>query len=96
MSEINKDTSAVQHSFVVRERAHVEIRGMVEVISFDENAVSLATTVGNMCIEGSELRVNVLDVNEGTVTVDGHIDSIGYTDTAASGTSRGFFGRLLR
>ena len=95
MNEIRKDAPAAQHSFVVQERAHVEIRGMTEVISFDENTVTLATTGGNMCIEGSELRVNVLDVKEGTVMVDGHIDSIGYTDIAASGTSRGFFERLL-
>ena len=68
---------------------------MTEVLSFDENSVSLATTSGNMIIEGRDLRVGVLDVKEGTVAVDGHIDSIYYQDDEQGDTSRGLFGRLF-
>ena len=96
MSDIKKETLPSEHGFIVKERAHVQIRGMTEVLSFDENNVALATTSGNMTIEGSELRVNVLDVKEGTVTVDGHIDSIYYQDDAPTDTSRGLFGKLFR
>ncbi len=95
MSEnIKKETSS-EHGFIVRERAHVEIRGMTEVLSFDEMNVALATTSGDMLIEGRELRVNVLDVKEGTVTVDGHIDSIYYRDNDTREPSRGLLGRLF-
>ncbi len=96
MKEIKKDTAPKEHGFIVRERAHVEIRGMTEVISFDETGVSLATTGGNMVIEGSDLHVNVLDVREGTVTVDGHVDSIYYSDPSPSDGSHGLFGRFFR
>ena len=96
MNEIKKETLPSAHGFIVKERAHVQIHGMTEVLSFDENNVSLATTSGNMNIEGSELRVNVLDVKEGTVTVDGHIDSIYYQDTEPSDRSRGLFGKRFR
>jgi hypothetical protein len=48
-----------------------------------------------MLIEGRELRVNVLDVKEGTVTVDGHIDSIYYRDNDIREPSRGLLGRLF-
>jgi sporulation protein YabP len=93
--EIKRDATPKEHGFIVKERAHVEIRGMTEVISFDEMGVSLATTGGNMVIEGSDLHVNVLDVREGTVTVDGHVDSIYYSDPSSADSSRGFFGRLF-
>ncbi len=83
------------HGFQVSERAHVEIRGMTEVISFDENAVVLATTSGNMSIEGTELRVNILDVKEGSVSVDGHIDCVYYFDPTSKQVTRGWFGRLF-
>jgi sporulation protein YabP len=96
MSEnTRKETQIPEHGFIVKARAHVEIRGMTEVLSFDETSVSLATTSGNMMIEGRELRVNVLDVKEGTVTVDGHIDSIYYQDNEPGDTSHGLFGRLF-
>ena len=84
------------HGFVVQDRAHVEIKGMTEVISFDENSVLLATTGGNMCVEGRGLRVNILDVKEGIVTVDGHVDSIYYSDVEPDDRSRGLLGRLFR
>ena len=96
MSETTrKEAQQSEHGFIVKERAHVEIRGMTEVLSFDESSVSLATTSGSMMIEGRELRVGVLDVKEGTVTVDGHIDSIYYQDSEPNDTSRGLFGRLF-
>lgn len=96
MSEMKKETAPSGHGFVVKERAHVEIKGITEVVSFDESSVSLATTSGHMTIEGAELHVNVLDVREGTVTVDGHIDSIYYSDPTPTNASRGLFGRLFR
>ena len=89
------EASKAPHCFVVEERAHVEIKGMTEVISFDENSVLLATTGGNMCVEGRELKVNVLDVKEGNVTVDGHVDSVYYSDVEPDDRSRGLLGRLF-
>ena len=82
-----------EHGFAVRGRAHVEIKGMTELISFDENSVQLSTTSGNMTVEGSELHVNILDVKEGNVSVDGHIDSIYYTDVEPA-RKRSLMGRL--
>ena len=96
MSEnTRKEPQPTEHGFIVKARAHVEIRGMTEVLSFDENSVSLATASGNLIIEGRALRVGVLDVKEGTVAVDGHIDSIYYQDDEQGDTSRGLFGRLF-
>ncbi len=89
------DTARTEHGFVVHQRAHVEIRGMTEVISFDENSVLLLTTSGTMCVEGKELRVNILDVKEGNVTIDGHVDSIYYSDAEQDDRSHGFLGRLF-
>lgn len=94
MSDLNREAEGV-HGFSVMERAHVEIHGMTEVVSFDENRVVLETTSGNMSVEGSDLRVNILDVREGTVSVDGHIDGIFYAESNPDSPSRGFFGRLF-
>lgn len=98
MSDLMRDGAKEQsseHGFIVHERAHVEIKGMTEVISFDENSVVLATTGGRMLIEGRELRVGELDVKDGNVVVDGHIDSIYYPDAEPSERSHGWFGRLF-
>ena len=95
MSDMKREAAATvrEHGFVVRERAQVEIKGMTQLISFDEASVQLATTSGSMTVEGSELHVNILDVKEGTVLVDGHIDSVYYTDTEQT-RKRTLMGRL--
>ena len=95
MSENMKKETPSEHGFIVRERAHVEIRGMTEVLCFDETSVALATTRGEMLIEGRDLRVGVLDVKEGTVSVYGHIESIYYRDEDTKDASHGLFGRLF-
>ena len=85
----------MEHGFLVRERAHVEIHGMTEVIRFDESCVVLATTGGRMVIEGRELRVGELDVKEGNIAVDGNVDSVYYPDATPDERPQGLFGRLF-
>ena len=96
MHEPNGQTNTpTTHSITSQDRRAITVRGVREVISFDESSVLLATTSGHMNIEGTGLRVNILDVKEGTVSVDGHIDSIYYSDNESEDRSHGFFGRLF-
>ena len=95
MMREDRENVKAEHGFIVRARAHVEIRGMTEVLSFDENTVTLATTSGRMTVEGRDLRVNILDVREGNVTVDGHIDSIYYPDDEPNDQPHSLFGRIF-
>ena len=84
------------HTFEVNERAHVEIRGMTEVISFDEAAVSLKTVCGEMTVEGEGLHIGVLDTERGLVALEGtSIDGIFYL-RADGGEKKGLFGRWRR
>ena len=89
------ETVSLPHKLTLTERKNMVMTGVTEVISFDENAVVLATTSGNMSIEGSELKVNILDVKEGSVSVDGHIDCVYYFDPTSKQITRGWFGRLF-
>ena len=88
-------TEKREHEIHVIKRGFMSVSGVDEVLSFDENSVLLSTTGGTMSVEGRELKVNVLDVKEGNVSVDGHIDSIYYSDTEPDDRSHGFLGRLF-
>ena len=83
------------HEVLVRERGEMRITGVTEVESFDEMGVSLRTLRGDMTVEGQGLRVGVLDVDRGIVTLSGRIDGIFYS-TEDSGEKRGLLGRLFR
>ena len=82
-----------RHSLTVRARHKIEIEGVTEVQSFDEQAVVLSTDCGLLTLEGEELRVGTLDIAGGTVAVEGRIDSLFYSSGAPA--RRGLRGRLF-
>ena len=83
------------HEWTVKERGEMRITGVKEVESFDETGVSLKTLCGDMTVEGEGLRVGVLDLERGVVTLSGRIDGIFYS-SASGEEKRGLFGRWFR
>ena len=80
------------HECHIRARAHADITGVREVLSFDDVSVVLVTSCGEMTVEGHELRVGTLDTERGIVAVDGHISSVCYIDDSSK-KKRGWFSR---
>ena len=76
-------------------RKEVNVSGVLGVESFDEAEVLLNTERGAMTVEGSGLRIGVLDVERGVVTVSGTIDAILYSDES-SNEKRGLLGKIFR
>lgn len=61
-------------------RKKLEVSGVMDVDSFDEENVMLCTENGMLNIKGSQLKINKLSVESGEVTVEGEINSLLYTD----------------
>ena len=68
------------HSFVSESRNSIKLLGVSDVVSFDDREVVLQTVCGGMTIEGEELHVGVLNVEEGRIEIDGRIDGLFYFD----------------
>ena len=86
------------HRIDLLDRKNLEVRGVTDVISFDEQLVVLNTVCGNMEIEGESLQIHVLNTADGVVSLDGRVDSIRYYESGTDekeGKNR-FFGRLFR
>jgi len=96
-TEATKDQKNLSHRIVVNQRESMELSGVTDVISFDEQTVVLSTVCGEMAIEGSTLHIHVLSMDQGIVTLDGRIDSVTYYEHESSGKGekQGFFGRLF-
>ena len=92
---MNGQTEKQNHTFSVTMRKEMSISGVKEVESFDENEVTLRTLGGGMTVEGSGLRIGVLDTDRGVVSLSGRIDAVLYTNDQAE-EKRGLFGRLFR
>ncbi len=71
------------HSLVAADRREITVKGVSEVISFDESNVRLVTVCGILNLEGEGLRIHVLNTREGTVAVTGRLNGVLYEDETA-------------
>lgn len=96
MSEIKRENLGGAHSFCVSERNSMDVIGVREVVSFDSSNVTLTTDGGEMSIDGEGLRVGVLDIDTGRVSLSGKINAVYYFDNPSEPSSHGFFGKLFK
>ena len=83
-----------KHTLTVAARTHAEIGGVTQVVSFDEETVTLVTDCGELTIEGHTLHIGTLNIERGCVVVDGHINAMIYADATPprKGLKARFFG----
>ena len=98
MSAEAAKTNCETHRVIMEERGRTEVRGVTDVVSFDEQAVLLKTLCGDLSVEGASLHIHVLDLKQGIVSMEGRVDSMVYYESqgADKGQRRGFFARLMR
>ena len=81
MSENKNQALKSSHEIVLISREKLSISGVKEIINFDENELNLITLCGNLMIDGNNIHINVLNVSDGELEVNGEILGINYYDT---------------
>ena len=64
------------HKLTLNERKNLTMTGVTEVVSFEESAVVLKTSLGLLTVQGQELKLKTLSLEGGQVAVDGHISAL--------------------
>ena len=80
MVESKGMNSKSAHDLILNSRSRLSINGVKDIISFDENNVNLKTMCGDLCIDGENLHVNVLNIEKGEVEMTGKIMGMNYLD----------------
>lgn len=80
------------HKLTLNERSSLVMTGVTEVVSFDETAVVLHTSLGTLVIQGSGLQLKNLSLDGGQVAVDGNISSLTYEELRKGGWMHRLFG----
>lgn len=76
----NVDKGFETHSIVINNRRLSELSGIDDVISFDDNAISVHSALGDMLIEGEELKIENFSGEKGILTVTGKINGVYYLE----------------
>lgn len=81
------------HSVILEERTKLTVTGVDEVLSFDENEVTMRTSRGTLIVRGSELHVGKLAIDTGELGIDGTVSDLLYEEEQQRG--EGFWARLF-
>ncbi len=74
------DKEQMPHSLQLKERRNLTMNGVTEVVSFEDTAVVLQTTLGTLIVQGQNLQLKTLTLDGGQVAVDGSIASLHYEE----------------
>ena len=90
MSEEKKEQV---HNLIVEQCKKVNMSGVREVKTFDEETVLLDTAKGLLTIKGEDLLINGFSNSTGELVMEGKVYAFIYS---GNDSSRGFFKRLLK
>ncbi len=91
----NQKPIKMPHNLIIEDRKKINISGVEEVQSFDDESVVLLTTMGELTIRGSDIKIGKLSTESGDLSITGNIRAISYTDDDYD-SERGFFSRIFR
>ncbi len=77
MQEISASANASVH---VKNRETAILSGVEDVLAFDDTAITLRTTLGELIIEGSSLRITDFCAEKGELSVLGKINVLAYEE----------------
>ena len=90
--EGKQQPSAKTHSISMENRTKLNVTGVEDVESFDENAIIMNTSQGDLIVRGTGLHIGRISLDVGQLSVEGSISELSYEDKAPSG---GFWQKLF-
>ena len=72
--------SKSEHKIILNFRESLSITGVKEIINFDDKNINLKTICGEMSVDGENIHINVLNVENGELEILGKINGINYLD----------------
>ena len=77
--EENKKINSFQN-IVLENREKLNITGILDVFSFDDQIIIIETELGLLTIKGENLKINKLSIDTSEVIVEGNIGALNYSD----------------
>lgn len=96
MGPSRQQGTAPEHDIVMKGRKTLEITGVKQVESFDNEEFLLETVMGFLVIRGQNLHMKNLDVDQGIVSIKGKVFDLAYLDDHHGEKAKGFFSKLFK
>ena len=92
----DKNFSNEIQNIVLENREKLNISGVKDVLSFDDQIIIVQTTLGLLTIKGENLRVNKLNIDTSDFSIDGNISSLAYSNSESFKEHTSFLGKIFK
>ena len=82
------------HNVIIDNREKLNVSGITDVVSFDDETLILKSVMGKITVKGENMRITCFDNEIGDLIAEGKIHAVVYM--ADDKDSVGFFSRLFR
>lgn len=80
------------HKLTLNERSKLNLTGVTEVVSFEEDGAVLKTALGTLIVQGRALQLKTLSAEGGQVEVTGTVSALIYEEPKRGGWVHRLFG----
>ena len=96
VEERKQNNINVMQNVVLENREKLNVTGINDILSFDDQVVILSTDLAMLTIKGSELKINKLNIDESEVKIEGNISNIGYSQDTEEKKGENIFSKIFR
>lgn len=89
------NTNIIQN-LVLENRNRLNISGVLDVLSFDDQIIIVETELGMLTVKGDNLRINKLSIDTSEVIVEGEIISLTYSNKDFEKKNESFLGKIFK
>ncbi len=89
----NKAEKPFQNIFI-ENRKKMSVSGVEEVANFNEEIITIFTTLGQLTIKGRGMHISHLSVETGDAEIEGEISALAYSDNMSK--KSGILSKLFR
>lgn len=87
---------AGEHNLIMEGREKLSLTGVMDVNEFNESVIILNTNMGDVTVEGDNLKINKLSTETGEMNIEGTINSIFYSDGEGNNKRGSFWSKVFR
>lgn len=84
-----------KHKVILDKRQRLQVTGLIDVMSFDDETIVTETEMGILIIRGTNLHVNALNLEKGELEIDGNVDNLNYEDESPL-KGKNIFGKIFK
>jgi sporulation protein YabP len=85
-----------KHALKMNIRKSLELSGVVSVERFDRDRFDLQTDCGALHIQGQNLHIKTLNLEQGLLIIEGYVHGMHYTDGRPVKKNKTWIGKMFR